>query len=124
MVTVHFWRNKNKSIIGFSAKGHAGWGKYGKDVVCAGISALLLTTVLGFTDVIKLKPDHFDAKNGKLELLLPEEATESQKHDAKVLLNTLLTGLRAIQKEHHGSLRIYEIEKLKGGESYGRDRGH
>lgn len=108
MVTVRFWRTHGNGIVGFSAKGHAEQGKYGKDVVCAGISALLLTTALGLTEVVKIKPGYFYAENGELEFLLPEEATKPQKHDAGILLNTLLAGLRAIQKKHRGSLKIYE----------------
>lgn len=122
MVTVHIWRHKNKKIAGFCAKGHAGWGKYGSDIACAGISALLLTTILGLTDIIKIKPARFYAENGILEFSLPDNITVSKKHDAEILFNTLLAGLHAIQNEYHGSLKIYE--KLKGGEYCGRGRGH
>lgn len=122
MVAIYVWRNKNKKIIGFCAKGHAGWGTHGSDIACAGISALLLTTILGLTDVIKVKPARFYTENGILEFLLPDDITAPKEHDAEILLNTLLAGLHAIQNEYRGSIRIYE--KLKGGKDCGRSRGH
>ena len=39
--------------VGFELTGHADQGAYGEDIVCAGISAITQTALLGITDVLK-----------------------------------------------------------------------
>lgn len=124
MVTVWVLRNAQKEPVGFRAKGHAGWGEYGKDIACAGISALLLTTVLGLLEVVKLKVDYYQTKEGELFCRLPGSCPSKKRQEASILMNTLLCGLRAIQKEYPGSIRMYnvkaDIKKNKGGKKNGR----
>ena len=41
-VTVH---KKNQRIVSFEMTGHANFSEHGSDIVCAGVSALAITTV-------------------------------------------------------------------------------
>ena len=45
MIQVTVFRNRNEKYIGFDCKGHAGYANYGEDVICAGVSALVINTV-------------------------------------------------------------------------------
>lgn len=52
MITIIVKRN-NKNIVKVSLCGHAGFADFGKDIVCAGVSSILTTTVnaiLSFDD--------------------------------------------------------------------------
>ena len=42
---------QNKSIIGFECSGHTGYDVEGSDIVCAAISTLTLTCILGLEKV-------------------------------------------------------------------------
>ena len=53
MVRVTVFRERG-TPVGFELTGHADQGAYGEDVVCAGISAITETALLGITDVLKL----------------------------------------------------------------------
>jgi uncharacterized protein YsxB (DUF464 family) len=41
-----------------SIKGHANYDQYGKDIVCAGVSAIAQTAVLGLESIAENYPDH------------------------------------------------------------------
>lgn len=74
---------KNNNIDKIVLKGHAGYAAYGKDIVCAGVSAILTTSVNAILS--------FDNKSLKI---VSEEPFELQilSHDAitsKLLLNMI-----------------------------------
>ena len=44
MIKVHI-KKKDNMIVQIQLNGHAGFADYGKDIVCAGVSSILTTTV-------------------------------------------------------------------------------
>ncbi len=93
-------------ITGFSIKGHAGYAEEGHDIVCAGISALALTCDNALERLVGLKLTERGGEDGFLEVLLPPALTESQWHDAQLLLEALHLGLESIAQEYPGYVRI------------------
>ena len=87
-------------IKGFSIKGHSGYAEEGSDIVCAGISALAITTENALCQLVKLSPAERGGEDGFLEVLLPEKMTESQMHDAQLLLSALHIGLDNIAQAY------------------------
>ena len=82
MVSIQITK-KNNNIDKITLKGHAGYAAYGKDIVCAGVSAILTTSVNAILS--------FDKAAVKI---LSEEPFELQilSHDAitsKLLLNMI-----------------------------------
>ena len=73
-------------ITGFSIKGHSGYAEEGSDIVCAGISALVITTENALCQLLKL--------------------TEAQMHDAQLLMNTLHIGLENIAQAYPDYVRL------------------
>ena len=49
---VTFYLHADGSVSGFRAEGHSGYAAYGEDILCAAISALTQTTLLGLLNVI------------------------------------------------------------------------
>ena len=45
MTKVTFYQNSENQCVGFTSEDHAGYAQEGKDIVCAGISALVINTV-------------------------------------------------------------------------------
>ena len=109
MTKVSFYRNDNGHIIAFEVKGHAQAGEKGYDIVCAAISALAQTAVLGLVKHAKAKVD-YSIKSGFLKCQLKQETNE--KTDA--ILETLLLGLIEIQGVYKENLKI----EYFGGESH------
>ena len=93
-------------ITGFSIKGHSGYAEEGSDIVCAGISALAITTENALCQLVKLSPTERGGEDGFLEVLLPEKMSESQIHDAQLLLSALHIGLENIAQAYPDYVRL------------------
>lgn len=83
-----------RTIIGFRAAGHAGFSQYGTDVVCAGVSALIINCI---NSIERFSDTKFDLvqneKDGILEFTCKEPLDES----AMLLLKSMFLGLQEIQ---------------------------
>ena len=84
---------QNGKIIGFSINGHSGAAPMGKDIYCAGVSALSDSTALCIANHLKRDVECTVAKgNSKLKLKAPpDDLTEA-------VFQTLLIGLKEIEK--------------------------
>lgn len=103
MITINIMRNKKKDIYSFDVFGHADAAPHGEDVVCAGVSALTQTAILGLTKHLVKKID-LDISSGKLRLIMldaPDEKTNA-------ILETMFLGLKEISKIYPDSVRILE----------------
>ncbi len=98
---------------GFKAQGHAGFSEYGKDIVCAAISALTQATAQGVTEVAKAKAKlTVDDDKGLLELEIVDDSEEALKK-AQILLKTLELALTSISQDEQytGTVRIIYRER-------------
>ena len=92
-------------ITGFSVKGHAGYAEEGSDIVCAGISALVTTIDQALVRLVGLRLTEREG-DGLAEFFLPDRLTDSQMHDAQLLMETLHMGLENIAQDYPRHLRI------------------
>ena len=51
MVSIGIQRNSDGQVIGCHMSGHAGYDEHGFDIVCAAVSALSATAMLGLTQI-------------------------------------------------------------------------
>lgn len=93
-------------ITGFSIKGHSGYAEEGSDIVCAGISALAITTENALCQLVKLSPAERGGEDGFLEVMLPQGMTDAQLHDAQLLLSALHIGLENIAQAYPDYVRL------------------
>jgi hypothetical protein len=105
--TVTFFRRSDGCLTGFLAKGHADYGRYGSDIVCAAVSALTQATLGGLTDVVKV-PVMYDVDEtlGLLEARLTPEATGEQLQQAQILLKTLEGAIRQMERNYPRNVHI------------------
>lgn len=93
MVVVRIVKNIKGQIISFEAKGHAFQAEHGKDIVCAGVSSLTQTAVLGLQEYLKKEVTGV-CKPGYLKAILIDEADNC----TEAILQTMLIGLKEIKK--------------------------
>ena len=101
MIRVRIERDSTGRIQGFEAKGHAGAGPRGNDIVCAAVSVLTDSVFLGLDRHLKREME-WNADSGDISVRLkeaPDELTEA-------ILATLVLGLTEIQKLYPDRLRI------------------
>ena len=104
MVTVTVFR-EGGTRLGFRLSGHADHGAYGEDIVCAGISAVVQTALLGITDVLKLDADTTREAGNVFCALSRETAPEDLKR-AAIVLETMVAGLASIQRAYPKALKF------------------
>ncbi|MBQ8682451.1 MAG: ribosomal-processing cysteine protease Prp [Selenomonadales bacterium] len=101
MIKIKILRSYSNSVTGFCINGHAGSAPYGQDIVCAAVSALAQTALLGLT--IHLKRDvSYDMEEGRLSVQL--NAKPDAQTDA--VLETMILGLLEIEKLHSDYITI------------------
>lgn len=75
--------------------GHTGYAREGEDIVCASLSSIVQTAVLGVLSVAKHNAEfERDEERGYLKLTLNTKNVNSTSfHDAQIILNTMLCGI-------------------------------
>ena len=82
--------------------GHANYDDYGKDIVCASVSASILTTING---IIALDNSILEVNNvlDKMTIKVLKNEKISQ-----VLLNSMLSNLKSLVVEYPKNIKIYD----------------
>ncbi len=74
--------------------GHTGYGVEGEDIVCSALSSIVQTAVLGLMSVAGVNVSLTrDETRGYLRCTLPEDMDSTQRHDADVILTTMMCGI-------------------------------
>ena len=105
MTKCEFFRDHER-ITGFSVSGHSGYAEAGSDIVCAGISALVLTTDHALNQLVGISPIERGGEDGFVEVLLPDRMTDAQMHDAQLLMDSLHIGLSSIAQAYPDFVRL------------------
>ena len=105
MISVEILTNENGLITGYRVTGHSGTAKHGQDIVCAGVSALTQSALLGIMEHLH-RAVNYDIASGNLEIRLqepPDDCTEA-------ILRTMYMGLAEIEKISPKGIRIQEVK--------------
>lgn len=92
----------NNFISKIVITGHANYDDYGKDIVCASVSASVLTTING---IIALDNSILEVDNilDKMTIKVLKNEKNSQ-----VLLNSMLSNLKSLVVEYPKNIKIYD----------------
>lgn len=98
----------NGRIVEVECDGHTGYGVQGEDIVCAAVSSIVQTAVLGVLSVAGVNANYeVNEERGYLKLTLPNNMTSAQAHDSEVILKTLMCGIADL---HEGYSDFVELE--------------
>ena len=96
MICVEFSGNSD-NITGFEVSGHAGYDEYGRDIVCAAVSALATNTA---NSIEQFTEDDMtvdvDEKTGLLRLTMTSTISDS----SKLLLKSVKLGIESIEQAY------------------------
>ncbi len=97
MIEITVKRNNLGVCNGFLVKGHAGYDEYGKDIVCAAVSVMVINTI---NSIEKFTNDYFtvnsDEKSGTIEFDMISNISK----ESTLLLNSLILGLEGIEEQY------------------------
>ena len=97
MTTVTFHKTKSGEYKSFTCKGHAGFYDYGKDIVCASISVLVINTINSLEEIVHEQISvESDEESGMITCKFEVPLQET----SKVLVDSLVLGLTQIVKQY------------------------
>ncbi len=98
-------KKKKDNFITITLKGHAMYDDYGKDIVCAGVSSILITSVNG---ILKFDKNALNVNQKKDEVEL-----KILKNDliTKNLLNNMIELFYELKENYPENITIREDEK-------------
>ena len=106
MISVKLRRNAQDQIYAFEILDH------GRDVVCAAVSVLSLNTVNAIEDLTDEKfTCDYDQAGGRLQFALTAGPFGECGHDALLLIEAMVMGLRGIQEEYTRQIEIVEVRQ-------------
>ena len=105
MISVKIFVNEDGMIDGYAVSGHSGTAARGQDIVCAGVSALTQSALLGIMEHLH-RTVNYDIASGNLVMRLiesPNDCTEA-------ILRTMYMGLAEIEKISPKGIQIQEVK--------------
>ena len=112
MTNIKIFKNDG-NIVCVQCMGHSGYAERGEDIVCAGVSTLVQTAVLGLLTVAKVNVDLVrDDEAGYLKAKLPNNITAEENHDAQTILLTMLCGLSDLRESYSDFINLEVIENV------------
>lgn len=106
MTEVKFFYHR-KVLLGIEGRGHSGYASKGEDVVCAAVSTLLNSLLLGLIHAAKIK-DIGTEINEKVPFM---RITWSEEHVKKIfiLTKTIELSLKQVAEENPEYVKISEV---------------
>ena len=96
--------SKNDEYFGFKISGHAEYGRRGKDVICAGVSALVINTVNSIEEFTEDSVVTEECETGLVRFKIIGKVSS----ESKLLLRSLRLGLCSIYEEYGDKyIRVY-----------------
>lgn len=97
MIKAVFYKKKGGSYIEFSVSGHAGYDTHGKDIVCSGVSVLVINTINAIKEYTN---DSSNLETKIFEGTIKVKFNNDICSETKLLIDTLILGLDSIYQEY------------------------
>ncbi|CAI6082382.1 ribosomal-processing cysteine protease Prp [Cohnella sp. JJ-181] len=112
MIKIDIRRDERQRIKSFEVSGHAGYDDPGKDIVCAGVSAVTVGAVNAIERLTGIVPQA-RMKSGFLSAAMPPEGVVSDQ--AQLLLEGMVVALEGMSEDYAKHVRIKQSSSKKGG---------
>ena len=100
---------KQKKIVSIVCDGHTDYGEEGEDIVCAALSSIVQTAVLGIMQVAQIAAEYkIDPKIPLASLTLPQNLTQQERNNADMILETMYLGIADLQAEYGRWVKLTE----------------
>ena len=108
MISVTIFEN-HKQVTGFRCIGHAGYAEAGSDIICAGVSTLVINTI----NSIEILTDSLfsvdtEEESGLIDFKFQGKADQ----DAELLIQSMVLGLQGIQNDYGDEYITLNIKEV------------
>ena len=104
MIKVTFYYNDKFKIKGFELKGHAKYGEFGYDIVCASATTNSIGVINSLEELQNVSFEVQKAEDGFITAFIKEDDIGK----SQLLLNHLKRTLEEISREYPKNIKIYE----------------
>ena len=108
MTKITVFKNHDGKYLGFTCLGHAEYADEGEDIVCVGISALVINTVNALELYTSEKFETDAEVPGEIAVRFESPAG----HDADLLMKSLVLGLQGIQNNYGNEFIVLEFREV------------
>ncbi len=88
---------RDNSIVLVESIGHTGYAEEGYDIVCAAVSSVLQTALLGLLNVAGIDVP-YERKDGYLKFEIPSGVDGEKRAKADIILDTMLEGIKDLSQ--------------------------
>lgn len=106
MIGITITRTESGTIRSFEMSGHALFADRGKDIVCAGVSAVSVGAINAVHELTGVTPDLEHRADGFLSCVVPEELPEDTHKKIQLILEAMVVSLRTIEEEYGKHIKI------------------
>ncbi len=107
MVRVKVVRRSDGWPLSVEVSGHALFGSYGNDIVCAAISMLVQTIIFAIEDLLKMDPGAL-IQEGYVHLAPPVDVEPENREKLLLLMETMLLGLKETENTYPDYIEYLE----------------
>ncbi|MEH7176365.1 ribosomal-processing cysteine protease Prp [Neobacillus vireti] len=105
MISITINRSESESIQSFTISGHAFFADRGKDIVCAGASAVSVGAINAVHAITGVTPE-IEQGDGFLRCVLPDKLPEDINERVQLLLEGMIVSLQTIEEEYGEHIKI------------------
>ena len=103
MINISININDEGQVESFDMSGHAMFDEHGKDIVCAGASAVVFGSVNAIINMTEADPSiQMDEDTGYFSFMAPDASDEKM----QVLLEGMVISLKTIEEEYGEHIRL------------------
>jgi uncharacterized protein YsxB (DUF464 family) len=106
MIKVTISRDANKKVDGFTMSGHADFSEHGKDLVCAGASAVSFGSVNAIEALTGVVPEIEQGNGGFLRCTFPNDLQQEVQEKVQLLLEAMVVSLETIERDYGKHIKI------------------
>ena len=117
MVDVFVTRRPDGRIVGFEIKGHSGFDRAGRDIVCAAASVTAYNAVGALGELAGATDCHIE-EPGYMRIELPGGLEGDRGRTADIIMNTSYIGFKQIQGSYPDYLRLAEKTEVNANVKY------
>jgi len=109
MIKVNICKDKAGSIRSFVVRGHSGYAREGRDIICSAVSAVAFTAAGAIESLVGIH-DFFEEKYGFMTCVLNMELSPESRHDADIIMATAEIGFKQIELAYPKYVKVMDEE--------------
>ncbi len=94
----------------FRLEGHSSIGKKGNNLLCAGVSTLVQTMILGIMNVLEINI-HLEKQDGYILCNFPDNLNQKENEGINLLMMTMIVGFQDLEKQFPNEIQIEWLSK-------------